>query len=197
MANPRICTVAGCDNTGRVTAGLCSMHYQRLRRLGRLDGLDVPLSKRGVPRAFLIAAFSHTDGAHCLTWPYAKDAEGRARVNYGGRRSRLAHQVVCEATHGARPTPAHEAAHSCGNGHLACINPHHLRWATRLENESDKVQHGTSQHGARNHRAKLTPADVAEIRSLVGSASQRRIAQRFGVTQSAVSMIQRGQRWAA
>jgi len=196
MAFTRICSVDGCDNAGRITAGYCSMHYQRLRRLGRMDGLDRPLATRGEPQRFLRAAFDHSDPDACLIWPYAKDLEGRGRVNFGGHRSRLVHQVVCEAVHGPRPTPDHETAHSCGRGDEACCSPHHVRWATHVENEADKAAHGTSQHGANNHRAKLSPDDVRQIRALSGSVSQRQIAKRFGINQSAVSLIQRGHRWA-
>jgi hypothetical protein len=197
MAKYAVCAAPGCGNTKHITGGYCSTHYQRLRRLGRLEGLKKPLATRGEPQRFLLSAFDYGEQDRCLIWPFGRDQEGRGRVNYKGHRSRLVHQVVCEAVHGPRPGPTYEVAHSCGKSHEACCNPHHLRWATHAENEADKAAHGTSQHGQRNLRAKLTDADVAEIRSLVGTESQRRIAERFGISQSAVSMIQRGLRWAA
>lgn len=196
MAVTRVCAVAGCDNTNRITAGYCSAHYQRLRRLGRLDDLIKPLAVRGAAQRFLGSAIAHADAGPCLIWPFGRDQEGRGRVNYGGHRSRLVHQVVCEAVHGPRPTPAHEATHSCGKGHDACCNPHHLRWATHVENEADKVVHGTSQHGERNHQAVLSSDDVSAIRASHGAEPQRRTAERFGISQSAVSLIQKGRRWA-
>jgi hypothetical protein len=55
--------------------------------------------------------------------------------------------------------------------------------------------HGTSQHGERNHQAKLTNLQVVEIRKLKGSASQQAIADRFGVSQTLVGLIHRKQRW--
>lgn len=42
-----------------------------------------------------------------------------------------------------------------------CINPAHLRWATRAENEQDKITHGRSNRG----RSKaLTGVRVRRIR---------------------------------
>jgi hypothetical protein len=52
-------------------------------------------------------------------------------------------RVMCKLAHGPAPTPKHHAAHSCGKGHEACINPKHLRWATPRENAADAKLHGT------------------------------------------------------
>jgi hypothetical protein len=43
-------------------------------------------------------------------------------------------RFVCTLAHGEPPTPTHQAAHECGNGHHNCINPKHLKWRTPLEN---------------------------------------------------------------
>lgn len=193
MAEKRVCAAPDCSNSNRITAGYCSLHYQRLRRLGRLEGLQKPMAIRGEPQRFIGTAVNHV-GDECLIWPYAKDQDGRGRVRLGGR-WRVVSQIVCERIHGPRPTPLHEAAHSCGRGHEACCSGRHIRWATHQENEADKIAHGTSQHGDRNHMAKLSAVDVAEVRRLASSMSQRKIAERFGISQSAVSMIQTGRRW--
>jgi DNA-binding CsgD family transcriptional regulator len=65
-----------------------------------------------------------------------------------------------------------------------------LRWATPLENQDDKDAHGTAFP-----TAKLTVAQVAEILSLKGAATQKQIAARFNVSQPTVSAIHRGARW--
>lgn len=70
------------------------------------------------------------------------DTLGAAQINLGGR-SVIVARMVCEEVNGPPPTPAHQAAHSCGKGHLGCITPQHLRWATQVENEADKLIHGT------------------------------------------------------
>lgn len=49
----------------------------------------------------------------------------------------FAHRVACEIFKGA-PKPGLEAAHVVDCPHRHCINPDHVRWATRTENEADK-----------------------------------------------------------
>jgi hypothetical protein len=87
------------------------------------------------------------------------------------------------------------AARSCGQGHNGCIAPWHLSWKTQAENTADAVEQGTIQHGERHAHAKLTEQDVAAIRSLAGKEPQAFIAQRFGVSQKAVSKIITGKTW--
>jgi hypothetical protein len=103
--------------------------------------------------------------------------------------------VVCETVHGPAPTAKHEAAHSCGNGHLGCVSPHHLSWKTPIENAADKLNHGTNPNGENNGQSKLTAENVSSIRQLAGILAQRKIAERFGVSQSAVSLIVSGRNW--
>lgn len=194
MAKDGICSVAGCGNTKRITAGLCSLHYQRLRRNGDPLKTKIKATPRGEVQAFFAQTVLTWATDECLPWPYTTPGDGRGYMRHQGRWG-IVSRFACEEAHGPPPTPEHEAAHSCGNASAGCVSPRHLRWATRAENEADKVGHGTSQHGERNAQAKLSGAEVAEIRALKGSASQSQIAARFGITQSAVSMIQRGLRW--
>ena len=50
--------------------------------------------------------------------------------------------------------------------------------------------------GAKNGMAKLTEAQVAQIReALAAGEFQWKIAQRFGVTQAAISQIKNGRKW--
>lgn len=68
-----------------------------------------------------------------------------------------------------------------------CVNPAHLEPVTQAENVR------------RSPLAKLTDADVAEIRGLIadGALTQPEIGARFGVSRGAISDIKRGRRWAA
>lgn len=97
--------------------------------------------------------------------------------------------------HGEPPSPEHEAAHSCGKGHLGCIHPHHVRWATPKENSADMVLHGTSVRGERNAAAILTKDQVREIFALKGKVRQIEIAHYFEVSQATVADIHRGGAW--
>lgn len=104
-------------------------------------------------------------------------------------------RVICERMYGP-PRPGDEAAHSCGNPE--CLNRRHVRWATHVENEADKRQHGTLNVGERNGHATLTTVEVDEIRRLrSGGLKLDEIAGRFGVQKSTVSRIANGIRRAA
>jgi hypothetical protein len=72
------------------------------------------------------------------------------------------------------------------------------RWATRAAQTRHRrpfKQPGLS--GEAHPGSKLTWSEVREIRSLAGSASQREIAARFGVTQPTVRRILAGRAWLA
>lgn len=103
------------------------------------------------------------------------------------------HQIVALTFLDKRPSPKHEVAHIDGiktNNHWR-----NLRWATRQENERDKITHGTSNHGERNGSAKLTNAEVLAIINAPRTRGyQMRLAEQYGVTQSAISNIIRGKR---
>lgn len=181
----RLCSLPDC---GRVhfCKGYCRLHFERWNRHGSPLTVLKPLSKRGAPRQWLK---DHADfqGDACLIWPFALHADGYAHIA-GGRPTR----IMCELAHGPAPTDEHEAAHSCGRGHEACVSPVHLRWATPVENAADKFAHGTVSTGERHYAAKLTDAAVREIRQLRGSMLQRDIAARFGVGVPCISGIVNG-----
>ncbi len=148
----------------------------------------------GAPLAFLAQALL-ADTDQCIRWPFSGNGQGWGKVYVDGR-LQVASRVVCERTHGAPPTRKHQAAHSCGKGHEGCINPRHIRWATRAENEADKLLHGTQSRGARNSQAVLTEADVREIRKRAADGeAQRKIATGYRVSQASISLIVRGKSW--
>lgn len=122
----------------------------------------------------------------CIIWPFTQHTNGYGSIGHGIR----VHRLVCERAYGP-PPEAQDAAHSCGV--KLCVNPRHLRWATRSENEADKERHGTKARGERSGRAKLTAADVAFIRA--ASGTNREIARRFGISDVQVSAIRRGKSW--
>lgn len=115
------------------------------------------------------------------------------------------HQVVCHVFHGQRPTPKHHAAHRDGN--KSNNSEGNIRWATKIENERDKVAHGTSNRGERCGTAILRDGDIIEIRKLVAalprSSGGKRIkkgamatvAKQFGVTNGCISQIISGKHW--
>lgn len=190
----RICSVKGCDKPTGVPGtarGWCGMHYARWKAHG-----DPSVTKKvanGQAVSFLRRAISY-QGDECLIWPFARDAHGRGVVCVEGK-TRKVSRVVCESVHGPAPSKRHQGAHSCGNGHIGCVNPKHLRWATISENQMDRVEHGTSNRGERQGRSKLTEAQVREIRRLANTMEASKIAKMFAVTDGNVRHIVARRSW--
>lgn len=189
-ANRAKCKVEGCGKVHK-THGYCSEHSARFIRYG--DPL-AGQTGHGEPLIWLLARTSHI-GEDCLTWPFTRSSNGYGFVQVGEKRRR-AHRVMCEAVHGPPDDPRLDAAHSCGSGHLGCVHPNHLRWATRKENVADTLTHGTRNRGERCGLSKLTTCDVKEIRALGGTMPQGRIAEKFGVSRSNIGAIISGKSWA-
>jgi hypothetical protein len=136
------------------------------------------------------------DEGKCIIWPFAKNSDTGVGVVRRNGVLKKASRYICERFHGHPGFPGLEAAHSCGNGHLACVNPNHLSWKTKLENEHDKLVHGTRYMGESHHFSKITKDDLSEIFKLrSGGSTQIEIARKFDISQPAVSMILSGKRW--
>lgn len=71
------------------------------------------------------------------------------------------HRLVCEAYHGPCPD-GRQCRHL--DGVRDNNKPGNLQWATKAENEADKVTHGTLVHGERVVTSVLTEAMVIECR---------------------------------
>jgi hypothetical protein len=193
------CSIDGCQGNAHRSAkgarGYCGAHYWRLSKHGDPLGGGPCRAKPGEPQRFIQeVALQHTSD-DCLIWPFGKSRDGYGMVLIDGKKV-VASRYVCERAHGAPPTPEHEAAHSCGKGHLGCIAAGHLDWKTRADNQADRLLHGTHSRGERSYGAKLTEADVREINKLKGVERQRKLAARFGVSPATVSHIHNGRIWA-
>jgi hypothetical protein len=120
--------------------------------------------------------------------------KGYGRVTVAPNRTDYAHRVVCRIYHGDPPTPLHEVAHACGV--RACVNPNHLRWATRSDNAHDRVDHGTDIRGERAPSNKLTAVEVAAIRrALLSGEKERTLADEHGVARTTIQCIGNGRTW--
>lgn len=190
MAAPRICSIPNCGNPHQAK-GLCRKHYLRKYKTGKLH---LERTAPGEPFEWLARVALAYEGDECLEWPFGRNAYGYGIVTYKAKQ-RIASRVICEIVNGSPPHAKDEAAHSCGNGHLGCVNKKHLSWKTRSGNHADRVIHGTASRGERSNFAKLTENDVINIRDLSRSLKQREIASFYGVDQSTVSDIIRGKSW--
>lgn len=188
----RPCKIEGCGKPSGFK-GFCLSHGDRLRRTG--DPLVASLNPRHRINQIWIEAHRDFRGEECLIWPFHRGDNGRGVFKIEGRGTSVSY-VMCSMAHGEPPTPDHEASHSCGKGHEGCVNPRHLRWATRKENENDKRNHGTLRRGVNINTAKLSEDDVREIRRLGDSVQLGPTAKRFGITKTAVWTIKVRKTWA-
>lgn len=189
MAESRLCKIDGCNKPHRAR-GWCNAHWERWNRHG--DPL-LGRTPEGDPKRFLAALCSDPPD-ECVIWPFSTKPCGYGELRHLGR-SRLAHRVSWELFHGRTMPEDMDAAHSplvCHN--RACVNPLHIREATRSENQRDRDLDGTHNRGERQHCSKLTADKVRLIRS-----DKRKtfvIARDYAVSWSAIDDIRRGRTWA-
>jgi hypothetical protein len=149
-------------------------------------------------------------GADCWLWTgdIGQEGYGNLRVAKRGPGSSLkAHRVSYELNVGPIP-PGFAVMHTCDV--RPCVNPDHLRTGTWADNNRDKAAkgrsakgetHGTHTHpeswqGERHARAKLTEAQVHEIRrERATGVSVIALGRKYGVNHTTISSIANGKRW--
>ncbi len=187
------CAVIGCDRDA-VTRGWCNRHYSRVLKYG--DPLVTMKTPPGEIAKWVEAHKDYT-GDDCLIYPFGRTHDGYAvwRKTWKGN-AIYVHRLMCEYKHGPCPADKEQAAHSCGNGHLGCVNPNHVRWATKKENNDDKKLHGTYQYGEKNPSARLDERKAKLVLALRGGAfTQSEIARIVGSSRRNVSNVQTGVSW--
>lgn len=156
--------------------------------------------KRGEVTRWLDEIAVPHNGDDCLLFPFYCAPSGHGRL-CGRNGPAMAHVYVIEKVTGEKPSPQHECCHSCGNGHLGCVNPRHLRWGTRAENVADRKVHGVFvpppvRRGTKNNKARFTEKSVREVRRrLAVGESFGSIARDYGVTPSSVMNIKYRKTW--
>lgn len=183
------CTIAECGKAV-LARGYCSRHYNAWRKHG--DPLKRVLIERGSHKNWVAEACkSETD--ECVVWPFKSQyRKGYGMTWFRGKPIGV-HRAVCIMVKG-EPPAGMECAHSCGN--KQCANPRHLRWATPVENQADKLIHGTDRRGEASAQAKLSEENVQEILCLVKSGrTHKSIADQFGVSRELISQISRRVIW--
>lgn len=131
-------------------------------------------------------------GNGCLWWPYGTNNKGYGLACIGGVQ-KTASLWMCILVNGEPPEAGMVAAHDCGNGHLGCIHPKHIRWKTHRENMQDKKEHGTEIYGERNGKTKLTEQDVRAIRAAPPHLDL--LMKKYGMSKHGISKIRSGKRW--
>lgn len=105
-----------------------------------------------------------------------------------GGKTRLVHRWVYSRLNGGfRGIHGKQVMHLCDNP--PCFRYDHLWCGTHEDNVAERTRKGRSAK-------KLTLEDVQEIRAaLAGGELQRVIAERYGVTDGAISHISTGETW--
>lgn len=122
----------------------------------------------------------------CWGWSGGTDKNGYGVFMFRGKQYRA--PSVSLALDG-RPVPrGMYACHHCDVP--VCTRPDHLYVGSPAQNAADAKSRGRLRPG---RKAKLTPDQVAEIRS--ASGNHRAIAEQYGVSRAAVSLIREHKTW--
>lgn len=119
------------------------------------------------------------DPYECWTWNAKKNEKG-----YGVFQDKKAHRVALELLEGPIASGS-VVCHRCDNP--SCCNPNHLFVSTIAANNADAAAKGRSVSGDRHPKAKLTDAQVVEIRE--SDLSGRALAKKYGVSESTISGV--------
>ena len=185
----RICKIDGCGKP-RITRAWCIAHYTRWIRHGDPSGGGVGKS---AALRFINETISSSPIAGCIIWPYDTSGNGYGRIQVNNIRY-PAHRYILMQVDPRNNYEHLDASHApviCHN--KLCINPQHLRWATRKENLADMILDGTQQIGSANPLSKLTSEQVLAIRE--DERPQSIIAEEYGVEQTNISHIKLRKSW--
>lgn len=129
----------------------------------------------------------------CWVWTGPTRGKGYGAVRFDGR-MQSAHRVSWEMKHGPIGGGLH-VLHRCDNP--PCINPDHLFLGTNRDNAADCRAKGRTPRGWKNGAARLTPAQVEDVRQAHARGFEiAAIARHYGVARITVRKILTGKSWA-
>ena len=129
-------------------------------------------------------------------WAKATQKDGYGILTFQGK-GWLANRLAWTLANGAIPADSC-VCHTCDTP--ACCNPAHLFLGSHSENMADMKTKGRRKSinaGSFNGRAKLNEAQASDIRSLYATGDWRQVdlAEKFGCSQTIVSLIIRNVNW--
>lgn len=127
--------------------------------------------------------------------PESRDSNGYVCIHlaHKGRKTTIkAHQAVLQAFVGPQQ-PGHHSRHLNAVRHDNRLS--NLEYGTPEQNADDKEPLGLQCRGEKHGRAKLTQADVDQIRELAKAMTHTAIAKQFSVSIRNIGMILSGKSW--
>ncbi len=148
--------------------------------------------RRGSPEKRFWQKVDRSGGpSTCWLWTGTISSTGYGDFHWPG--GTKAHRFAYSLTFGPIPDGL-LVCHSCDV--TLCVNPAHLFLGTHKDNSRDMTAKGRGPRGERNGIARLTDADVQEIRTIAKiRGSGRKLADEYGVSTSTISTIRSGERW--
>jgi len=181
------CSVDGCDKKSS-SKGMCSVHYSRLKKSGRLHLITNMGEGDTKEERFWSRVDKTTD---CWIWNGSINGRGYGRLGYNGIII-LAHRLSWFLTHGEMPKGI--VMHSCDN--RLCVNPSHLSEGTCKDNTQDMIRKGRHCHGTKVNGVRLNEDLVKVIRiKLSEGAKIAHLAREYEVSAFAIHSIKRMKTW--
>lgn len=126
----------------------------------------------------------------CWPWREKLDESGYGQFKMDGK-PYISSRVAFTLAFG-EPPEGSVVRHDCDN--RACCNPKHLLTGTHADNVRDRVIRQRGARGEKAGRAKLTEADVLQIRQLY-DAPIKSLAERFSVSKDTIEAIRYRRSW--
>ena len=183
-------------NVDRKMAIFCTLSCRSRNKLVLVNG---ELVKNSDYDAKFLLQINKTPGLgpwkNCWEWTGHHNKPGYGYMSILGTLSQVrVHRYAYKRYYGVDPGEL-LVRHKCDNP--PCVNPDHLELGTVKDNSDDMTERGRSNKGEDRYCAKLTDEQVLKIRELYRTKQldQYQLARAYGVKQSMISLITRGEKW--